>query len=85
MKLWLMGALREELAQADFSFLMAKKTSECSMKKSQVPKFQAVDEYTLTSLSIAGEDLLFATHCPSLSSHPAEGYHFSDLLAELHI
>lgn len=66
MKLWLMGALREELAQADFSYLMAQKTSECSMKKSQVPKFQAVDEYTSTSLSIAGKDLLFATRCPQL-------------------
>lgn len=51
----------------------------------QVPKFQAVDEYTSTSLSIAGKDLLFATHCPSLSSHPPHGYHFSNLLAELHI
>lgn len=80
-----MGTLREELAQADFSFLKAQKTSECSMKKSQVAIFQASDEYSSTNLSIAGNNLLFATHCPSLSSHPADGYHFSNLLAELHI
>lgn len=52
-------------------------------EEKQVPKFQAVHEHTSTSLGIAGKDLLFATHAPSLSSHPADGYRFSNLLAEL--
>ena len=54
-------------------------------EEKRVPKFQAVDEHTSTSLGIAGKDLLFATCAPSLLSHPADGYHFSNLLAELHI
>lgn len=72
-----MQALREELVLAIFSFLKAS-------HERWVPRFQAEDEHTSTSLATAGKDLLFTTHTPSLSSHPADGYLFSNLLAELH-
>lgn len=85
MKLWLTGAFREGLVLAVFSFLMAKRNVRLLHEEMQVPKFQAVVDQTSTSLGIAGKDLLFATHAPSLSSHPADSYHFSNLLAELHI
>lgn len=54
-------------------------------EEKQVPKSQAVHKHTSTSLAIPVKDLLYATHVLSLSPHPADGNHFSNLLAELHI
>lgn len=66
-------------------FFNGQKNLRVLHEEKHVPKFQAVDEHTSISLGIAGKDLLFATHAPSLSPHPADGYHFSNLLAELRI
>lgn len=84
-KLWLIAAPRKQLVLGSFLFLNGPIDLREFHEEEQVPKSQAVHKHTSTSLAIAVKDLLFATYVLSLSPHPRDGNHFSNLLTELHI